>query len=445
MKTPVSRLCLVLLVTALGVLAAACGSDDTPAPTATSTAAAETPAAASPAAEASPTPAPPSEPVEPDGARILADVIALADDIGPRPTGTDSEYEAAEMLAERLRSLGYDVELQEFPIGSQISRASILQIASPEARTITSLPVANSGTDEVTGAVVHAGIGRVGDFPAETAGAIALIERGELLFDEKVANAEAAGAVGVILYNNASGVFYGTLNQTSELPVLAISGPDGQLLRDQADDSAVTATLSVGAVRDATAYNVVATPPGQACETVTGGHYDSVIQAPGASDNASGTAAVLEIASVMAQNGAMGAHCFVLFGAEEIGLIGSRYYVEALTQAERDGIRAMLNFDMVGFGDEAWWLIGSTELQERMADLAQELGIQDATSSVLIRGMSSDHASFINAGIPALMFHRWEDSLLHTPQDVSDRIDPDLLEEAARMGAALLQSLASEG
>jgi hypothetical protein len=94
-------------------------------------------------------------------------------------------------------------------------------------------------------------------------------------------------------------------------------------------------------------------------------------------------------------------------------------------------------------GDEAWWLIGTSALQDRMAALAEELDIADVRASELIRGLSSDHASFIQAGIPALMFHRWEDPLLHTPEDVTDRVRPQYLEEAARMGIALLEALTS--
>jgi len=143
------------------------------------------------------------------------------------------------------------------------------------------------------------------------------------------------------------------------------------------------------------------------------------------------------------ERGGAGNNCFVLFGAEELGLLGSRYFVSALGQEEKDRIKAMLNFDMVGVGDDTWWLIGTPDLQQRMAPLAANLGI-DAESSTL-RGTASDHASFLDAGIPALMFHRWQDPLLHTPQDVSDRVRPELLEQAARMGLALLEVLSAEG
>jgi hypothetical protein len=76
-----------------------------------------------------------------------------------------------------------------------------------------------------------------------------------------------------------------------------------------------------------------------------------------------------------------------------------------------------------------------------MNDLADDLDIETTNSN--LQGTSSDHASFLQAGIPALMFHRWQDPLLHTPQDVSGRVKPEYLEEAARMGVALLESLAA--
>jgi aminopeptidase YwaD len=382
---------------------------------------------------------------EPDGQRILADDKYLADTIGPRPAGTQKEQEAADFVADRLRSLGYDVTLQEFSIGTQTGRSSDLSLLTPDAKTLSTLPLANSATADVQGRVVSAGIGRPSDFPPDARGAVVLLQRGDILFNDKVANAEAAGAIGVIIYNNTPGLFYGTLSADSSIPALAISGEDGGALVNQVAAGGVTAKLSVGALSGDLSHNVIATPPGHDCETVSGGHYDSVPQAPGASDNGTGTATVLEIAAIMAKNGEMGNNCFVLFGGEELGLLGSKYYVSQLDQPAKARLKAMLNFDMVGVGDKAWWLIGSPDLQQRMGTIAKQIGINDTMPSTLIRGLSSDHASFDAAGIPVLMFHRWEDPLLHTPQDVSARVQPNYLEQAAKMGVALLESLNAGG
>jgi aminopeptidase YwaD len=425
-----------VLIAGLALLLAACGDKEDAPSTATvepsATAVAEAPAAAAPTAAAK---------LEPDGERILADVRLLSDN-GPRSSATNLEAAAADLIAERLRKLGYEVEIQEFSVATQQGRSSVLTVKASPDQTVPTLPLSNSPTSKVSGRLVAAGIGRPGDFPAETRGGIALIERGTLTFQEKVANAASAGALGAVIYNNEPGVFLGSADRVA-IPTVTISQEQGQKLASQVGGNSPTVEVGVGALGDAVSRNVIAKGPGAQCETVSGGHYDSVPQAPGASDNASGTATVLEIAAILAGRNEIGSNCFVLFGAEELGLLGSRHYVTTLDQAAKDRIKAMLNFDMVGVGDQAWWLIGTGALQKRMTDVAAGLSIQTVNSN--LSGTSSDHASFLAAGIPSLMFHRWEDPLLHTPQDMSNRVKPEYLEQAARMGVALLEALENDG
>lgn len=432
-------------LTLVGLLLAACGGSSSPAPTATATTAALPTAISEPSA--TPSLVPTAQPTpgtgfsEPSGTRILDDVITLS--VAPRSSATDAERVAAEEIADRLRGLGYEVSVQEFSVGTEQGRSSVLNVISPEERTVPTLPLANSPTATVRANIVRVpGVGDPQDFPDEIEGAIALIERGTLFFQEKVQNAAAAGAAAVIIYNNEAGTFLGS-GDVVPLPTVTISQLEGEKLVTALESGEVVAEVGVGSLSDAISRNVIAKPPGAECETISGGHYDSVPQAPGASDNATGTATVLEIAAVLMQNGGAGNNCFVLFGAEELGLLGSRHFVSTLSPEERDHIKAMLNFDMVGVGDDTWWLIGTPDLQQQMAGIAAGLGI-DAIPSTLA-GTSSDHASFLQGGIPALMFHRWQDPLLHTPQDVADRVRPELLEQAARMGLALLGALDAQG
>jgi aminopeptidase YwaD len=440
----ISRERLWVFISVAAMLLAACGgaSSATPAPTAT-TAALPTAISEPSSTPALPTvqPTPATSTLEPSGARILDDVITLS--VSPRSSATDAERIAANAIADRLRGLGYEVTIQEFSVGNEQGRTSVLNVISPDQRTIATLPLANSPTATVQGNIVLVpGIGAPDDFPDDVAGAIALIERGTLFFQEKVQNAAAAGAIAVIIYNNEAGTFYGS-GDVIPVPAVTISQLEGQRLVTALQSGEVVAEVGVGSLSDAISRNVIAKAPGAECETISGGHYDSVPQAPGANDNASGTATVLEMASILMQNGGAGNNCFILFGAEELGLLGSRYYLSTLTPEEKGRIKAMLNFDMVGVGDDTWWLIGTPELQNRMVSLAASLGV-DAVPSNLV-GTSSDHASFLADGIPALMFHRWQDPLLHTPQDVSERVRPDLLEQAARMGLALLEVLDAQG
>jgi hypothetical protein len=431
---------LLALFAGLALLLVACGGDKDASPTTepNATVAVEpSPAATTTTSTTS------AARLEPDGNRILTDVKLLSDN-GPRSSATELERAAADLIAGRLRDLGYEVEIQEFSVATQQGRSSVMTVKGSPDRTVPTLPLANSPTSEVSGRLVKVpGLGNPGDFPPETRGAIALIERGTLTFQQKVANAAGAGALGVVIYNNEGGAFLGSADSVA-VPAVTISQDRGQeLVSELAGNPNLTVVVGVGALGDSVSRNVIAKAPGAECETVSGGHYDSVPQAPGASDNATGTATVLEIAGILADRNEIGNNCFVLFGAEELGLLGSRHYVSTLDTAAKSRIKAMLNFDMVGVGDEAWWLIGTGTLQARMSTLADGLNIDTQNSN--LSGTSSDHASFLAAGIPSLMFHRWQDPLLHTPQDVSSRVKPEYLEDAARMGVALLEALDSEG
>jgi len=439
------RLALHLLAGGAILFALACsGASSAPTSTQTPPAASASPTAGGShgSAVATPTPALDAS-TAPDGGRIRGYVLYLADTIGSRPAGTAREEMAASYIADLLRGFGYDVQVQEFAIAAGAARDSSVTVVAPSQRTVASVPFDRTGAGRVRGQLVDAGRGAPADFPPLASGNVVLIERGEILFNEKVANAQAAGARGVIVFNNEQGTFLGGLAQEAAMPVVSISQAEGKALRADLAGGLVQVELAVGAQGTTLSRNVVARPPGRECETVSGGHYDSVVQGPGASDNASGAATVIEVAGVLARRGEMGANCFVLFGSEEPGLLGSRDFVAGLDAAARSRIRAMINYDMVGVGNDTWELIGSLELQQRAADLLPALGIV-AVKGQLPNNTSSDHASFIAAGIPSLMIYRLTDTLLHTPQDVSARVRPELLEEAARIGLAVLASLAAD-
>jgi Zn-dependent M28 family amino/carboxypeptidase len=191
-----------------------------------------------------------------------------------------------------------------------------------------------------------------------------------------------------------------------------------------------------------TAYNVVARPKGaQTCDTVTGGHYDSVPVTRGADDNAAGTATVLELARVVAATKLRAYHCFVLFSAEEFGLFGSRAYVQALDSDARRALRGMVNLDTVGTSG-GLDLLGSDDLVEVASIAAQKIGVE-TTKASLPPNTGSDHLSFQNADISAVMLYR-EDDLIHTPQDAIDRIVPASLAETVSVALATLEALAPD-
>jgi len=98
---------------------------------------------------------------------------------------------------------------------------------------------------------------------------------------------------------------------------------------------------------DRVSQNIILTLPGQSQrKIIVGAHYDSPPY-PSASDNASGTALLLESAQRMMDLGHYYTIVYVFFGAEEVGLAGAFYYYDSLTQAQRDNIVMMVNADVL--------------------------------------------------------------------------------------------------
>jgi aminopeptidase YwaD len=399
-----------------------------------------------PTASSSPSPSPipdptPTETVNDqfDADRAFAIVEMLAGEIGIRFAGSAGEAEAAEFIRGELASYGYDATIQEFGFERALQYDTSLSIESP-ARSFAASALGGSPSGAVEAELVRAGIGRPNEFPAGTAGKIALMERGTLFFSEKVQNAAAAGAVAAVIYNDEPGPFLGSLDEDASIPVVSLPQQEGQELADLMAKGPMVAQLAVDvATAQGRSRNVIATPPDGKCTLIAGGHLDSVAAGPGANDNASGTAVVIEMARALAADGDFEDVCFVLFGAEEIGLIGSRHYVESLTDLERLTTRAMLNFDMLGVGNELP-IGGSGSVLEVVADEAQALGINVRISG-LPAGVGSDHASFIAADIPAVIINCFCDANYHTSQDLPVFVQPQRLGDAGELGLATIASL----
>ncbi len=371
--------------------------------------------------------------------RAFAHAETLAISIGSRPAGSPEELAAADYIRTELTAFGYAAELQSFPIETFETVRSDLSVSSAGgAKQITAVPLGGSSSATETGQLVAVGLGHPGDFTAAADGNIVLIERGEITFSSKVANAAAAGAVAAVIYNDEGGPFSGRLDGTPGIPVVSITREDGESLLDLMANETLTATVDVeiNAVSGAS-QNVVARPAEGACRIVVGGHYDSVPAGPGANDNGSGTAVVIELARTLAANGG-GDVCFALFGAEEIGLVGSFAYVAALSPDELSGLDAMLNFDMLAVGT-GWPLSGSTALVDLAGEVAEGLAIPYRLSSSEPGG--SDHAPFIRAGVPSIIFNCFCDPNFHTAADSLDSLQRDRFGEAGTLGLGLIDAL----
>jgi len=387
--------------------------------------------------------------------RALPHLRELSEGIGPRIGGTRSEHRAANYLAGVLDQLGYRVDRQPFPVADKF----LAQLDSPAGLPddlcwqAGASPHAALDT-RAGGPVLDAGAGGPGDYPADVTGRVLLIDYVAADRETLVATAVARGAAAVVFLPadlvepRRASAFSPTLpgSATDPVPIPVVGVAQAQKQRLRALLAAGPLRLSVGtrAHRGLTSHNVLAESrgPRTAPVVMVSAHYDSVIGAPGANDDGSGTVLCLEIARVLRRLPTAATLRFALWGSEEQGLIGSRYYVAQLPEAERARIRAVFQNDMVATSwDPAtrYWLLSFTGQPNRATDevtaAAVRLGYQPRISPVTLRG-SSDHQSFQEVGIAAANFSwRGEESpaLLeppyHSPEDtIAKNISLDRLQ-----------------
>jgi len=365
-------------------------------------------------------------------------VNALSVDIGTRPSGTSQETAAAEYLQSQLSSFGYTVSQQELPIEGVTDVTATVSLS--EGLDIPARPLSGTISGQVEGGLVDAGAGQPGEFPADTAGGVALVARGTVLFGDIVQNAADAGAAAVIVYNNEPGLFRGELPNGGLIPAVGVSQESGGELLGLVEGGRYRISVGVQASETSSvAHNVIATAAEGDCRVIIGGHYDSVPDGPGANDNASGTAVALEMARTLAADGLDAGLCVILFGGEERGLLGSKHYVANLQPEQRTAIAGFLNFDMLGVGD-GWPLIGSADLVQLTVQNAAALGITTDPNPGPPGG-GSDHAPFIDAGIPAILFNCFCDEHYHTILDRAEFVNPERLQQGGDMGLALAKQL----
>ena len=199
-------------------------------------------------------------------------------------------------------------------------------------------------------------------------------------------------------------------------------------------------TIAASPPAEGLSQNVIARLPGGSCRVVVGGHYDTVPGVVGANDNASGTALTLALAQAWIEHPAARDICFVVFGAEELGLHGSIHYVDQLQATGQIGdVTAMLNLDAIGDGASPVLIVASTELRSLGIAVAHALRV-DASLGPIPTTVGSDHMSFALAGVPSVFVFP-PGAILHTPLDNLNNFDPELFTEIARFNHGVLACL----
>jgi hypothetical protein len=302
----------------------------------------------------------------------IADANPGADGHPSRNSGEPGYKASADYVADVMRAAGYNVTLQEykfhyfsfigdplmredsptphsFVVGTDFNPAQIAGAPSALVQPAGGIVVpATPAPSSASGCAVS-------DFAGFIPGNIALIQRGTCTFAQKVANAEAAGASAAVIFNEGNpgrtAVFNGSLSGNETIPVLFTSYAVGtQLLGQYVPGSAPMLTVDVKLIDDPNRsdWNVIADSKGGDPNNilVVDAHLDAIYGA-GMLDNASGSAAILDIAQQLKNTNTRNKLRFIWFGGEELGLLGSDFYVNTLPPAELAKIKYDLDADVL--------------------------------------------------------------------------------------------------
>ena len=301
----------------------------------------------------------------------IADANLGADGHPSRNSGEPGYKASADYVADVMRAAGYSVTEQEykfhyrsfvgdplmkelsptpqtFGLGTEFNPAAIAGSVTAKVQPAGGIVVPATPTPSSASGCAAA------DFAGFVVGNIALIQRGTCTFAQKVANAEAAGASAAVIFNEGNpgrtGLFNGSLAGTEKIPVLFTSYAVGtELLGQYVPGSAPVLNVNVQTIDDPNRsdWNVIADSRGGDPNNilVIDAHLDAIFGA-GMLDNASGSATILDIAQQLANTNTRNKLRFIWFGGEELGLLGSKYYVNTLPADELAKIKFDLDADV---------------------------------------------------------------------------------------------------
>jgi Zn-dependent M28 family amino/carboxypeptidase len=204
-------------------------------------------------------------------------------------------------------------------------------------------------------------------------------------------------------------------------------------------------------VRRGTSLNVIAEPKdfdSKEPHVVIGAHLDTVPVAPGAEDNASGVAVMLQLAAMVSQQPTALPVQFIAFGAEEprgsgdaLHHFGSRHHVADLSRSERRAVRAMVSLDRVGVRAGYVPICTATDGGNRLRDAMRAAARRADIPTRACTNYTSDHWSYVKAGVPAVRLGSIPYAGYHSRGDVPSVVDRRQLDRVGRAVWAWLQTL----
>ena len=376
----------------------------------------------------------------------------LATNIGFRLAGSKGEKTAAKYVASKFEELGLDVRLERFNfIGWELLDEPVIEFLSPKKERVVCAPnIFSSSTPEggAEGILKLVGKTRRGE-PNESDKYAIMSNNGEELAYVIATNQPMAR-------NSVHDIRF-------PFPEVNVDIETKEILKSfRKEGKKIRMRLQLRTKIDpqAVSYNVIGTLEGEDPDRIIiiTSHHDAQVNTVGANDNAAGIEILYNIAQEFVKKKPSKTIKFCSFGCEEIGLFGSRYYANRLKETgDLKKVEFVLCYDEVGRIEQAHRFRATSEwLQMKLNNILdsveanEKLGedlIQPFPSKWMIRAFGSDHAAFVEEGIPAISIGGgqsippYSHSGSSGDRDTLDKVSPDIIECKTDVGLKILEEI----
>ncbi len=355
--------------------------------------------------------------------RLTGHMRELCLRVGSRHVGSDGERRAADYIEAVMRDAGFDTVRESYPTtGWEVRAGSLVDLETGASIPMLPCYFSNAVTIEDEPVWIDAADPATLD-PDRVRGRLCIVnvpgEVGNVQVRNRLAEAlDAAGAAAAVFPSDQTHAINTKIERSPFLNRLGVAAVSGETLLRLHVAGPRPYRMEIDARKfPHTSANVIARVPGGPQKCVFGAHYDTAPLTAGASDNASGTAALLEVARLLRGRTGDRTVDFVAFSAEEYIPAdlppGSGDYVR---RHASESIAWFLNIDSVGFR------VGATDalqvgLPDRLPALPTRLPVKAYTGA-------GDDLSFHSIGVPTLWYHTASPyKCIHTPADDYSGID----------------------
>ncbi|NPV71015.1 MAG: M20/M25/M40 family metallo-hydrolase [Firmicutes bacterium] len=308
----------------------------------------------------------------------------------------------------------------------------------------------------LTAEVVYAGYGRESDYAGNNAaGKIALQETWGLDSSEKLSIARHFGVAGLIWIHAHPGgklAAWGLTAEPASMPVVCVSYEDGQRLRRACQEGPVVVRLDCDVAGEPGysdhLFMEIPGTDGSGRVFMLVAHRDTTHISPGANDNASGMAAVLEIMRAFRDQPLPFGLRAMFSAAEEGGGIGLAQYAREHLKGNSHTVLGAINLDMISVGSNLRIVTGdkrsrtSARINEYLARSAASLNYHLDSYEISI-GLA-DTGPLLDAGIPASWLFKPDDPRVHTDEDLPEHVNANDLKVTADIVAHALISMGND-